>query len=73
MIRRLGLIFVLVALTLAQDRPTFRVKVDLVVLSYTITDNKGHYINGLQPKDFRILEDGIPQKLSSSLVGVLKG
>jgi Ca-activated chloride channel homolog len=67
--RRLGLIFLLVALAVAQDRPTFRVKVDLVVLSFTITDNKGHYINGLQPKDFRILEDGIPQKLSSFAEG----
>ena len=65
MFRRMGLIFLLVVLAVAQDRPTFRVKVDLVVLSFTITDNKGHYINGLQPKDFRILEDGIPQKLSS--------
>jgi len=63
--RRMGLIFLLVVLAMAQDRPTFRVKVDLVVLSFTLTDNKGHYINGLQPKDFRILEDGIPQKLSS--------
>ncbi len=69
MLRRLGLIFVLVVLAVAQDRPTFRVKVDLVVLSFTITDNKGHYINGLQPKDFRILEDGIPQKLSSFAEG----
>jgi VWFA-related protein len=59
------LIFALVTLALAQDRPTFRVKVDMVVLSFTVTDNKGHYINGLTPKDFRILEDGIPQKLST--------
>jgi len=65
LIRRLALIPVLVALALAQDRPTFRVKVDLVVLSFQITDNKGHYINGLKPKDFRILEDGIPQKLAT--------
>jgi VWFA-related protein len=65
----MGLIFLLVVLAIAQDRPTFRVKVDLVVLSFTITDNKGHYINGLQPKDFRILEDGIPQKLSSFAEG----
>jgi VWFA-related protein len=65
----MGLIFLLVVLAMAQDRPTFRVKVDLVVLSFTITDNKGHYINGLQPKDFRILEDGIPQKLSSFAEG----
>lgn len=65
MFRRMGLLFMLVALALAQDRPTFRVKVDMVVLSFTITDNKGHYINGLQPKDFKILEDGIPQKLAT--------
>jgi Ca-activated chloride channel homolog len=68
-LRRMGLIFLLVALAVAQDRPTFRVKVDLVVLSFTITDGKGHYINGLQPKDFRILEDGIAQKLSSFAEG----
>ena len=46
----------------AQDsgqRPIFRVKVDMVVLSFQVTDNKGHYINGLKPTDFRILEDGI--------------
>jgi VWFA-related protein len=34
----------------------------MVVLSFQVTDNKGHYINGLKPKDFRVLEDGIPQK-----------
>jgi VWFA-related protein len=68
LIRKLGLIFALavsgvIAIALAQDRPLFRVKVDMVVLSFQVTDNKGHYINGLKPKDFRILEDGIPQKL----------
>ncbi len=47
---------------LAQDHPVFKVKVDMVVLSFQVTDNKGHYINGLKPKDFRIMEDGIPQK-----------
>jgi VWFA-related protein len=61
----MSLVLVLVALAVAQDRPTFRVKVDMVVLSFTITDNKGHYINGLKPKDFRILEDGIPQKFNT--------
>jgi VWFA-related protein len=54
-----------VALAAAQDRPTFRIKVDMVVLSFTITDNKGHYVNGLKPSDFRILEDGITQKVST--------
>ena len=51
MIRRLGFILLVVALAAAQDRPTFRIKVDLVVLSFTITDNKGHYVNGLKPLD----------------------
>jgi Ca-activated chloride channel family protein len=64
-LNRLVAIPVLAVLALAQDRPTFRVKVDMVVLSFQITDNKGHYVNGLKPKDFRILEDGIPQKVST--------
>jgi VWFA-related protein len=51
------------------QRPTFRVKVDMVVLSYTVTDSRGHYINGLKPGDFRILEDGIPQKISTFAEG----
>ncbi len=55
----------------AQDssRPVFRVKVELVVLSFTVTDNKGRYINGLKPSDFRVLEDGIPQKLATFAEG----
>ena len=65
MIRRLSFILLVVALAAAQDRPIFRVKVDMVVLSFTITDNKGKYVNGLKPSDFKILEDGIPQKLST--------
>lgn len=65
MIRKLSFLFVLVGLALAQDRPTFRVKVDMVVLSFQVTDSKGHYINNLKPKDFRILEDGIPQKMNT--------
>ena len=52
-----------------QDRPTFRVKVDMVVLSFTVTDQKGHYVNGLKPKDFHVLEDGIPQKIATFAEG----
>lgn len=51
------------------QRPVFRVKVDMVVLSFTITNNKGQYITGLKPKDFRILEDGIPQKIATFAEG----
>ena len=50
-------------------RPVFRVKVDMVVLGFTITDSKGRYVTGLKPKDFRILEDGIVQKISTFAEG----
>jgi Ca-activated chloride channel family protein len=56
----------------AQDsgqRPMFRIKVDMVVLSFQVTDNKGHYINGLKPTDFRILEDGILQQIATFAEG----
>src|SRR5260370_40344708 len=69
MIRRLILILGVVALALAQDRPVYKVKVDMVVLSFQIFDNKGHYVNNLKPKDFRVLEDGIPQRLNSFAEG----
>jgi Ca-activated chloride channel homolog len=45
--------------------PVFKSRVDLVVLSFTVTDNKGKYVNGLKPADFRILEDGIKEKLAT--------
>ncbi len=54
-----------VVFLLAQERPVFRVKVDMVVLSFTVTDSRGHYVNGLKPSDFRVLEDGILQKVAT--------
>ncbi len=45
--------------------PTFKSKVDLVVLSFTVTDSRGRYINNLKPSDFRITEDGIAQKIAT--------
>src|SRR5712691_4675610 len=53
----------------AQERPVFRVKVDMVVLSFTVTDSKGRYNNDLKYTDFRITEDGIVQKLSTFATG----
>ncbi len=54
----------------AQDQhPVFRVKVDMVVLSFQVTDSKNHYINGLKPSDFRIYEDGILQKVATFAEG----
>ncbi|MGE5645946.1 MAG: VWA domain-containing protein [Acidobacteriota bacterium] len=55
----------------AQERPStvFRVKVDMVVLSFTVTDSKGRYINALKPTDFKVSEDGIPQKIATFAEG----
>jgi len=54
----------------AQDgRAIFRVKVDMVVLTFQVTDSKNHYINGLKPSDFRIYEDGILQKMATFAEG----
>ena len=53
----------------AQERPIFRVKVDMVVLSFTVTDSKGNYKNGLKPTDFKVLEDAIPQKIATFAEG----
>jgi Ca-activated chloride channel homolog len=53
----------------AQERPVFRVKVDMVVLSFTVTNNKGEYRNGLKPSDFKITEDGIVQKIATFAEG----
>jgi Ca-activated chloride channel homolog len=52
-----------------QQRPIFRVKVDMVVLSYQVTDSKNHYIKGLKPGDFRFYEDGILQKVATFAEG----
>jgi VWFA-related protein len=56
---------------LAQDgqRTIFRVKVDMVVLSFQVTDSKGRYVNGLKPSDFKIYEDGILQSISTFAEG----
>jgi Ca-activated chloride channel family protein len=52
-----------------EERPVFKVEVGMVVLSFTVTDSKGKYITGLQYKDFKVLEDGITQKLSTFAEG----
>lgn len=56
---------------LAQDAPhtIFRVKVDMVVLSFQVTDSKNHYVNNLKPGDFKIYEDGILQRISTFAEG----
>jgi Ca-activated chloride channel family protein len=52
-----------------EDQSTFRVKVEMVVLSFTVTDQKGRYVNGLRPRDFKIYEDDIPERIATFAEG----
>jgi len=62
-----GLLLLCGSATHAQkkEEPHIHVTVDLVQLNVAVTDNKGNYITGLRPKDFLVIEDGIPQKLAT--------
>lgn len=51
------------------DQTTFRVKVDMVVLGFTVTDQHGKYVNGLKPRDFKVYEDEIPEKIATFAEG----
>ena len=52
-----------------QAQSTFHVKVDMVVLSFTVTDPHNKYVNGLKPKDFKVFEDEIPEKIATFTEG----
>jgi Ca-activated chloride channel family protein len=43
---------------------TINVDVNLVVLHATVLDHKGRMVNDLRENNFRVYEDGVPQKLS---------
>jgi VWFA-related protein len=61
----------LISLLSAQkvQRPTYKVDVEMVVLTFSVTDGKGRSITGLRPADVRISEDGIPQQIVSFAEG----
>ena len=44
----------------AQQRPA---KGGAIVLHVTVTGEHAHFIKGLKPNQFRVFEDGIPQKI----------
>jgi Ca-activated chloride channel homolog len=63
---RLGILALTCLLVLrADERPdfSFRVDVDMVVLTFTVTDANGKHVSGLKPEDLRIREDGVDQKI----------
>jgi Ca-activated chloride channel homolog len=51
--------------SIQEDQTHLRMNVVLVQLSIAVTDSKGNYVNGLHPEDFEVVEDNIPQKISS--------
>jgi hypothetical protein len=50
------------AATLAAQNPRFDVRSRLVLVRVTVTDAKGNSIDGLEPGDFLVLDNGRPQK-----------
>lgn len=49
----------------AQDQaPVFSSAAELVVVHVTVTDRRGAYVTGLSQDAFRIVEDGIPQRIN---------
>src|SRR5579859_1289700 len=42
---------------------TFHAETHQVLLDVVIVDHSGHFVAGLKPADFTILEDGKPQKI----------
>ena len=50
-------------------RTVYRVDVDMVMLTFSVTDAKGKAVTGLTAADVRIFEDHIPQKIASFAEG----
>jgi VWFA-related protein len=52
----------------AQERPTFKVQVDLVTNDIIVRDEKGNFIPDLKQDEFEVFEDGVKQEISSMTV-----
>ncbi len=52
-----------------ESEPNIRVVVNMVQLNVAVTDKKGNYVTGLNPKDFVIAEDGILEKVATFAEG----
>src|SRR4249919_2134064 len=52
----------------SQERPTFKVQVDLVTNDIIVRDEKGNFIPDLKKEEFEIFEDGVKQDITSMTV-----
>jgi len=51
------------------DVARFQLDVDVVTLDVAVIDNKGHFIPGIPPGNFRVLEDNVPQQIRKVEMG----
>ena len=49
--------------------PSFKSNVDIVTVDVAVVDNKGHFIPGIPPGNFRVLEDNVPQQIRGVNMG----
>jgi Ca-activated chloride channel family protein len=49
----------------SQEGPDLHVVVNMVQLNVAVTDKNGHYVTGLRPQDFVVVEDGITEKVAT--------
>jgi VWFA-related protein len=52
----------------AQEKPTFKLQVDLVTSDIIVRDDKGNFIPDLKKDEFEIFEDGVKQDITSMTV-----
>lgn len=50
-----------------QPAPVIRESFRFVIAPTTVTDRDGHFVTGLQPQDFRLLDNGKPQKITEDV------
>src|ERR1700733_2038517 len=57
--------FVFCAPAIPQDRDTANIQINVneVIVPVTVTDSKGRFVSNLVANDFRILDEGKPQKI----------
>ena len=53
----------------AQQQPTFSTRVTQVEVYATVTGADGRAVKGLEQRDFTVLEDGVPQKITTFVGG----
>jgi Ca-activated chloride channel homolog len=59
------LLFLFIDQIVSQDDEILKIETDLVILNVVVEDKQGNYIHNLKMTDFKILEEGKEQKIST--------